>query len=50
MHGGYTSRKIKALRERGRKMATARWARHRQEVESAAPAILRDIEETNAIN
>jgi len=50
MHGGYTARRIKALRERGRKMATARWARHRQEVESAAPAILRDIEETNAIN
>ncbi len=50
MHGGYTARRIKALRERGRMMANARWDRHRELTEATAPAKLRDLAETAAIN
>jgi hypothetical protein len=50
MHTGYTSRKIKALRERGRKMANARWAQHRARLDAAAPAIALDLAQTEAIN
>ena len=50
MHTGYTSRKIKALRERGRKMASARWEQHRARMDAAAPAIALDLAEIEAIN
>ena len=50
MQAAHTSRKIKALRERGRKMANARWTKHRATINADQPAILRDLAETAAIN
>jgi hypothetical protein len=50
MHGSYTRRKIKALSERGRKMAKARWQRDRERRDAEAPAILHELAEAEAIN
>lgn len=50
MHTRHNPRVAKALREKGRRMARARWDRHRQRVDAAAPAILRELAEVAAIN
>lgn len=46
----YNRRKAKALSERSRAMALARWAKDRQRRESEIPAIAREIAEAEVAN
>lgn len=50
MHGGYTPRRIKALSERGKRMAEARWAADRARRDAEMPERIREIAEINALN
>lgn len=50
MPSGYTRRKINALRERGRRMANARWKAERERRNAEAPEIIRHLVEVDAMN
>jgi hypothetical protein len=50
MPGIYTRRKIKALRERGKRMAAARWAKDRARREAEMPDRIRELAEIEIEN
>lgn len=50
MHGSYNRRKAKALSERGKRMATARWKLDRARRDAEEPIILRELEEIEIQN
>lgn len=50
MPSSYTRRRINALRERGRRMANARWRAERERRDAEAPEILRYLAEIEAQN
>jgi hypothetical protein len=50
MPSSYTRRKIKALSDRGRKMAEARWRIDRERREAEMPARIRELAEIETIN
>ncbi len=50
MHGSYTQRKIKALSERGKRMAAARWKLDRERRDAEEPERIREIEEIETQN
>ena len=50
MPSSYTRRRIKALRERGRIMAAARWKLDRERRDAETPERIREITEIEAIN
>lgn len=50
MPSSYTRRKINALRERGRRMANARWKAERERRDAEAPEIERHLAEIEAQN
>lgn len=45
MHGGYTQRRIKALSDRGKQMAAARWKLDRARRDAEMPERIREFEE-----
>lgn len=50
MLSSYTRRRINAFRERGRRMADARWKSERERREAEAPEIERHLAEIEALN
>lgn len=50
MHGGHTQRKIKALSERGKRMAAARWKLDRERRDAEMPERIRELAEIKAQN
>ena len=50
MLGGYTARKINGLRDRGRKMAAARWSADRARLDAEEPERLMAMEEVSIQN
>lgn len=50
MHGRYSRQKAKAISERARRMARARWKRHDERVAAEMPARLRELEEIEIQN
>lgn len=50
MHSSYTRRKIKALSERGKRMAAARWKLDRERRETEMPERIRELAEIEVEN
>lgn len=50
MHGRYNRQKAKALSDRGRRMAEARWKLDRQRRDAEMPERIRELAEIEAIN
>lgn len=50
MHGSYNRRKAKALSERGKRMAAARWRLDRERRDAEMPERLRELAEVDAQN
>ncbi len=50
IHGSYTRRKIKALSERGKRMAAARWKLDQERRDAEMPERIREIKETEIQN
>jgi hypothetical protein len=50
MHGSYTQRRIKALSERGKRMAAARWKKDRERIELEMPARIQQLAEWDVWN
>jgi len=50
MHNRYNRHKINALREKGRRMAQARWAEDRAQRDSLEPTILAEMRERDILN
>jgi len=50
MHSGYTQRRIKALSERGKRMAAARWKLDRARRDVEMPDRIRELEEIEILN
>jgi hypothetical protein len=50
MHIRYNRLKIKALREKGRAMAQARWAKDRAERDALEPVIAAELREREILN
>ena len=46
MHSHYSKRKIKALSDKGRRMANARWKADKERRDTEEPARIRELEET----
>lgn len=50
MHGSYTRQRIKALSERGKLMAAARWKKDRERIEAEMPERIRKLAEWDVWN
>jgi hypothetical protein len=50
MHSRYSRLKIKALREKGKRMAQARWAKDRSERDALMPVIAAELREREILN
>jgi len=50
MHNRYNRHKINALREKGRRMAQARWEKDRAQRDTLEPTILAEMRELDILN